>query len=96
MRTKATILITAFIMICTVATPNAAANTHIDIDSAGVQMILATGVDLATRTNNQILPFLPNEATGAVITFVFGLLFRFFEKRKMEKRIREEKKNLIQ
>lgn len=87
-------LIAALCLIVTVAFPNALANTRIDIDSSDVSMILKTGVQIANHANKQIVPFLPNEATSAILTVIFGAIFRFFEKRRVEKRIREEKKNL--
>lgn len=55
------------------------------IDSTNIQTILSTGVNFATATNNTIIPNIPNEITGSLITLIAGFIIRFFEKRKLRK-----------
>ena len=56
------------------------------IDSTGIQTILSTGVTFATATNNNIIPNVPNELTGSLITIIAGFIIRFFEKRSLRKK----------
>jgi len=52
------------------------------IDSTAIQTILTTGVTIATATNNNIIPKVPNELTSSLIT----IIIRFFEKRRLKKK----------
>lgn len=56
------------------------------IDSADIQTILSTGVTIATATNNNIIPKVPNEITSSIITILAGIIIRFFEKRRLKKK----------
>lgn len=56
------------------------------VDSTTIQNILTTGVNIATATNNTIIPKVPNEITGALITLIAGFIIRIFEKRYLRKR----------
>jgi len=56
------------------------------VDSTTIQTILTTGVNVATITNNQIIPKVPNEITGSLITLIAGFLIRFFEQRNLRKK----------
>lgn len=56
------------------------------VDSSTIQTILTTGVNIATVTNNQIIPKVPNEITGSLITLIAGFLIRFFEQRYLRKK----------
>lgn len=93
-RAVMTLILISFTFMVTADPTSTLANTNISIDSADFQSILKTGVNIATAKDHNIVPFLPNEITSSLITILFGAVWRFFEKRKLEKRIREEKKNL--
>jgi hypothetical protein len=56
------------------------------IDSTGIQEIATTGVNILTLTHNTIIPNVPNEITGGIITIIIGFLIRFFEKRHLRKK----------
>jgi len=56
------------------------------IDSTAIQTILTTGVTIATATNNNIIPKVPNELTSSLITILAGIIIRFFEKRRLKKK----------
>jgi len=56
------------------------------IDSTAIQTILTTGVTIATATNNNIIPKIPNELTSSLITILAGIIIRFFEKRRLKKK----------
>lgn len=56
------------------------------VDSTTIQSILSTGVNIATVTNNNIIPKVPNEITGSLITLIAGFLIRLFEKRRLRKK----------
>jgi len=59
---------------------------YAQIDSAGIQNILSTGVTFATATNNTIIPNVPNEITGSLITIIAGFIIRFLEKRSLRRK----------
>lgn len=59
---------------------------YAQIDSTGIQTILSTGVTIATATNNNIIPKVPNELTGSLITIIAGIIIRYFEKRSLRKK----------
>jgi len=56
------------------------------IDSTGIQEIANTGVNILTLTHNTIIPNVPNEITGGIITMIIGFLIRFFEKKHLRKK----------
>ena len=55
------------------------------IDSTDVQTLAHTGVQILTLTNNTIIPNVPNEITGGIISGLIAIVWRFFEKRKLRK-----------
>ncbi|MEI8136126.1 MAG: hypothetical protein WCH21_02260 [Bacteroidota bacterium] len=55
------------------------------IDSAGIQHVISTGVQII-GINNTLIPNVPNEITGGLITMLAGFIIRFFEKRKLRKK----------
>jgi len=55
------------------------------IDSSAIQHLASTGVEILTMTNNTIIPNIPNEITGGIITMILGVIIRFFEKRHLKK-----------
>jgi uncharacterized membrane protein YoaK (UPF0700 family) len=77
----AIILIFSFILICIGYEAVAQA-----IDSAEIQTILTTGVNIATATHNTIIKGVPNEITGSLITLIAGFIIRLIEKRSLRKR----------
>lgn len=56
------------------------------IDSAGIQQLAQTGVQILDATHNTIIPNVPNEITGGLISLVLGFVIRFFEKRHLRKK----------
>lgn len=82
MKKTATAIVTilSFLLICLGFSAMA------QIDSAGVQNILLTGVNIATATNNTIIKGVPNEITGSLITLIAGFIIRIIEKRQLRKR----------
>jgi hypothetical protein len=60
--------------------------SYSQIDSSGIQTILSTGVNFATATNNTIIPNVPNEITGSLITIIAGFIIRFLEKRSLRRK----------
>jgi hypothetical protein len=56
------------------------------IDSTTIQHLASTGVDVLTLTHNTIIPNVPNEITGGIITIILGVVIRFFEKRYLIKK----------
>lgn len=56
------------------------------IDSTTIQHLASTGVDVLTLTHNTIIPNVPNEITGGIITMILGVVIRFFEKRHLRKK----------
>lgn len=77
----AIILIFSFILVCIGYSALAQA-----IDSAEIQTILTTGVNIATITHNNIIKGVPNEVTGSLITLIAGFIIRLIEKRSLRKR----------
>lgn len=57
------------------------------IDSAGIQSIVGTSFDIVSAvTVKPIIPNVPNEITGGLITLIAGLVIRLFEKRRLRKK----------
>lgn len=56
------------------------------IDSTTIQHLASTGVDVLTLTHNTIIPNVPNEITGGIITMILGVVIRYFEKRHLRKK----------
>jgi hypothetical protein len=56
------------------------------IDSTTIQHLASTGVDVLTLTHNTIIPNVPNEITGGIITMILGVVIRFFEKSYLRKK----------
>ena len=55
------------------------------IDSAAIQHGITTGVQIIGAAGGTIIPNIPNEITGSVITLIAGFVIRFFEKRKLKR-----------
>jgi hypothetical protein len=55
------------------------------IDSASIQNTVTTGVNIIAAVKGTIIPNVPNEVTGSLVTLLVGFLIRFFEKRKLRK-----------
>lgn len=61
------------------------------IDSSQIQNIVHTGVDVLTFTHNTIIPNVPNEITGGIITMIVSVIIRYFEKRHLLKKLNDGK-----
>lgn len=59
------------------------------IDSTTIQHLASTGLDVLTLTNNTIIPNVPNEITGGLITMIIGIIIRFFEKRHLLRKMND-------